>query len=569
MEDFSHHLEDILQRMKIEILKEHDHEVQIAKLRTKALMGKSGDLTLGVPAAQHAQQARKMLQRMRTADLEKRKENSSKETSSKADHVNSSTDDLDIETLLTTTDVEGPPPPPSMPEDAPRSPRSPKTAFNTTDLPKAAFSSETPSNPKAAPEERTPALRLASNNSTGRPKVVIADADLPGVPQDGGRRPSASSRESGSRRNSRQSEHSTISVLSLPSFFKDQSGAGTHGRWREFLKDADSSRAATYFAFCWNFFILGTVFFSLSQAAGSTWFSGIYAGVLESSFEIIFFIELVAGIMLEPIKSVALKDLQNFIDIAAVLPLILRIENNFEFPSLEQKPASHYILAGVVPTLRLLKLVRRFGKLSLVTHALSTTGDALKLLLFLLSVIVLGFSTMMYIVEPKDNISSLTTAIYICTVTVTTVGYGDVTPTTNSGRALAGILCFISVLFMAMPISLLGNAMTHAWADRSRILLMTRTRQRLKNYGYEASDMPSLFRKFDSNGNGELTMDEFCDMIGKMNVGIRPSEAEELFELFDTDASGGIDDKEFMKALFPDDYRRIYMRTTTATMTFS
>lgn len=29
------------------------------------------------------------------------------------------------------------------------------------------------------------------------------------------------------------------------------------------------------------------------------------------------------------------------------------------------------------------------------------------------------------------------------------------------------------------------------------------------------------------------------DMIGKMNVGMKPSEAEELFELFDTDASGG------------------------------
>ena len=40
---------------------------------------------------------------------------------------------------------------------------------------------------------------------------------------------------------------------------------------------------------------------------------------------------------------------------------------------------------GVVPTVRMLKLMRRFGKLSLVTHALSTTGDALKLLLFLLS----------------------------------------------------------------------------------------------------------------------------------------------------------------------------------------
>lgn len=113
-----------------------------------------------------------------------------------------------------------------------------------------------------------------------------------------------------------------------------------------------------------------------------------------------------------------MKDLQNFIDICAVLPLILRIENSFEFPTLEAKPVSHYILVGtsvlqphaqkletcgvmvthgqaathvapkvgVVPTVRLLKLIRRFGKLSLVSHALSTTGDALKLLLFLLSV---------------------------------------------------------------------------------------------------------------------------------------------------------------------------------------
>ena len=110
-----------------------------------------------------------------------------------------------------------------------------------------------------------------------------------------------------------------------------------------------------------------------------------------------------------------MKDLQNFIDICAVLPLILRIENSFEFPTLEAKPVSHYILVGtsvlphahklescpihgdpwpthmapkvgVVPTVRLLKLIRRFGKLSLVTHALSSTGDALKLLLFLLSV---------------------------------------------------------------------------------------------------------------------------------------------------------------------------------------
>ena len=33
-------------------------------------------------------------------------------------------------------------------------------------------------------------------------------------------------------------------------------------------------------------------------------------------------------------------------------------------------------------------------------------------------------------------------------------------------------------------------------------------------------DMPSLFRKFDSNGNGELTMDEFCDACPNFNSSI-------------------------------------------------
>lgn len=106
-----------------------------------------------------------------------------------------------------------------------------------------------------------------------------------------------------------------------------------------------------------------------------------------------------------------MKDIYLWIDISTVLPLILRAEAQLVLPSVLQKPISHYCLAGcsvphvrapaenqrngsqiasrevgVVPTLRLLKLMRRFGKLSLVTHALRSTGDALKLLLFLLSV---------------------------------------------------------------------------------------------------------------------------------------------------------------------------------------
>lgn len=72
---------------------------------------------------------------------------------------------------------------------------------------------------------------------------------------------------------------------------------------------------------------------------------------------------------------------------------------------------------------------------------------------------------------------------------------------------------------MAMPLSVLGNAMSQTWADRHRIVLITQTRRKLKNLGYAAEHMPKLFSKFDKDGNGELEMEEFCDLVAKLRIG--------------------------------------------------
>ncbi|CAE7274430.1 Kcna4 [Symbiodinium pilosum] len=179
-------------------------------------------------------------------------------------------------------------------------------------------------------------------------------------------------------------------------------------------------------------------------------------------------------------------------------------------PTAADNLVAHSLLVCYVPVVRQLKLIRRFQKLQLLLHVLSTTLDALKLLLFLVCLIVLFFGTMLYMLEPADT-TTLPTYIYWCTVTVTTVGTCDMAPVTWPGKVMAGILCLISVLFMAMPLSVLGNAMSKTWDDRHRILLMTQTRRRLKHLGYSADDMPKLFKKFDRDGNGELEMEEFCD----------------------------------------------------------
>lgn len=143
------------------------------------------------------------------------------------------------------------------------------------------------------------------------------------------------------------------------------------------------------------------------------------------------------------------------------------------------------------------------------------------------------FSTLLYIFENEKVVDSMFTAMWVSTVTVTTVGwtlgewyaqafragYGDITPETLAGKTrlgactndskrprLMGGLCFFSSLFMAMPISVLGNAMSHAWTDRNRILLMARTRQRLKRHGFNAADLPRLFRQYVACKIGEASV---------------------------------------------------------------
>ncbi|CAE7198522.1 KCNB2 [Symbiodinium sp. CCMP2592] len=355
-----------------------------------------------------------------------------------------------------------------------------------------------------------------------------------------------------------------ISNASMADFFKREPAVS---RVWLFLEDPDSSRSAYWFATLSNYFVCLSIFFTIWQASLYPPFSGMAEGIIQIIVEVLMLLEFIIRWIASGPKREFVRNPYNVIDLAAFIPTIVRLASGVETPSTARNPFSHYVLVCFVPVIRQLKLIRRFQKLQLLLHVLTTVFDALKLLLFMVCLIVLFFAAVLYIVEPNDAnaVDSLPTSIWLCIVTVTTVGYGDVAPTTWPGRIVAGTLCFISVLFMAMPLSVLGNAMSQTWADRHRILLMTRTRSRLKNLGYSADDMPKLFKKFDTDNNGELELEEFVDLVAAMKVGVKPHEASELFMAFDSDGNGGIDEREFMKALFPLDYRRMYRRASGMT----
>ncbi|MDQ1918936.1 ion transporter [Massilia pseudoviolaceinigra] len=117
--------------------------------------------------------------------------------------------------------------------------------------------------------------------------------------------------------------------------------------------------------------------------------------------------------------------------------------------------------------LRLLRIFRIF-KLTLYITEYIRLGRALrasgrKILIFLsvvmMAVLILG--TVMYVVEgPENGFTSIPMAMYWATVTMTTVGYGDITPQTTLGRIIASFMMLLGWGVLAVPTGIVTAEMT-------------------------------------------------------------------------------------------------------------
>lgn len=363
------------------------------------------------------------------------------------------------------------------------------------------------------------------------------------------------------RPTSARTQRSARSAYSAGEFIRHHRSEIAERIWF-FLDDPESSRAAYLFSQMWLLFILSSVAFTLMQTAEPAPFSAMTGAIVETSFDIVFIIELLTRFAVCSSSCGFVKSPYNIIDMVALLPLLVRCALGFVIPHDEAKPV-RFIFFGCVPVLRLLKLLRQLQLFHLFMRVMSMTWEALKFLLFMLLIIVLTFSSFMYLVEPVSNIDSLPTAMWFTIVTMTTVGYGEITPDTGFGHGIAVTLIISSVLYMALPVGILGNAFTHVWQERDHILLASRTHDRLIEWGYTANDIPMVFRHFDNHKKGELNFHEFRSMLKELHIVIEEYRAVELFESLDKDGGGSVDHKEFLRCLFPSTYHELYGKKPT------
>lgn len=141
------------------------------------------------------------------------------------------------------------------------------------------------------------------------------------------------------------------------------------------------------------------------------------------------------------------KSFYGVVDLLSVLPTYLSL----------WFPGAQFFLAvrilRVLRVFRVLRMVRYVGEAELIAQALAASRR--KIIVFVASVLALMviFGALMYVVEGGTNpaFASIPHSIYWAVTTMTTVGYGDITPTTPLGQSLASFIMIMGYGIIAVP----------------------------------------------------------------------------------------------------------------------
>ncbi|MFZ2987530.1 ion transporter [Ideonella sp.] len=177
--------------------------------------------------------------------------------------------------------------------------------------------------------------------------------------------------------------------------------------------------------------------------------------VLEWVFTALFTIEYVARLACVRHPWRYARSFYGVIDLIALLPTWLGL----------LVPGVHVLI-----DVRVLRLMRLFRVLKLTAYVaeFGALGRALqasrrKILVFLsfVMLVVLVMGTLMYVVEgPEHGFTSIPVAVYWAITTLTTVGFGDITPKTDLGRLIASMMMLLGWGTLAVPTGIVSAEFT-------------------------------------------------------------------------------------------------------------
>lgn len=325
------------------------------------------------------------------------------------------------------------------------------------------------------------------------------------------------------------------------------------------MDDPRSSKAAWLISTLLKFAVVFSVGLTTYSISEEVVLQGFWRRGAQITFDVIFFCEFLLRFLSAPSKKSYLSDPLNWGDVLSAmgcLPVLCFIGFAQSVPETSAELRVQQFLLLFLPLARFLKLLRYFESFRLLVDAFAKSAEALPVLTYIMAFIVLLFGTSIYVQEDRSNIPSMPHCMWLALVTMTTVGYGDYFPVSMGGYMTVSALTFVSVLFLALPVGIIGHEFNVTWQKRAEMLLKTRLRNALAKFGYSFTDVEQLFDFADEDADGQLQLGEFIELVRQMRIGVTVETAAKLFHFVDNNEDGLIDRQEFIRNIFPDEYAK-------------
>ncbi|CAD6197986.1 unnamed protein product [Caenorhabditis auriculariae] len=172
---------------------------------------------------------------------------------------------------------------------------------------------------------------------------------------------------------------------------------------------------------------------------------------IETICNIWFTIEIVVRFMSCPSRWEYLRAPVNIIDIVATLTFYIDLLSSMFGATADLE------FFSIIRIMRLFKLTHHNSGLKILMHTFRASAKELMLLVFFLVLGVVVFASLVYYAERvesnEDNqFQSIPIGLWWAIVTMTTIGYGDITPHTYLGRLIGSICALAGVLTIALPV---------------------------------------------------------------------------------------------------------------------
>jgi voltage-gated potassium channel len=175
---------------------------------------------------------------------------------------------------------------------------------------------------------------------------------------------------------------------------------------------------------------------------------------LELGFTFLFTLEYILRLWLTSKTFKYATSFYGIVDLLAILPVYL------SFFVANTQLLSVIRALRLLRVVRVLKLGRYLAEADFLGESLKASATKIQLFLFSVLTIVLIMGTTMFVIEgPEHGFTSIPVSMYWAIVTLTTVGFGDITPSTPLGQFMASIIMLLGYAIIAVPTGIVTSEM--------------------------------------------------------------------------------------------------------------